>query len=101
MSDTFSGLIDKLITVNLKISHSQNTFENINKSSLQDYKSNYFNEQGAAKIWQDINKLSDLFLQKNQLISEISEKFNEMMLYSKLGEDLDSGKFIQRKHKTY
>ena len=101
MADTFSGLIDKLITVDLKISHNQNTFKDISEIDFQCYRQKYFNDVGANNIWKDIQKLGDLFLQRDQLIIEIVEKVNEMIAAAKSGEDLDSGKFIQRKHKTY
>ena len=101
MADTFSGLIDKLITVNLKIIHSQNTFKEISELDFKDYIQTYMNEDSAHVIWKDIQKLGDLFLQKDQLVAEIVDKVNEIVLCAKSGEDLDSGKFIQRKHKTY
>ena len=40
-------------------------------------------------------------MQRNQLIDEIDEKIIKMFNELKSGKDLDAGKFLQRKHKTY
>ena len=40
-------------------------------------------------------------IQRNQLIDEVDEKIIEIVGEAVSGEDLDGGKFIQRKHKTY
>ena len=46
-------------------------------------------------------KSCDLNVQRNQIIDEIDEKIIEIIEASSNGEELDDGKFIQRKHKTY
>ena len=62
----------------------------------------YFeNENGAKELWESLKKCCDLNVQRNQLIDEIDEKVVEIIESKLKGEDLDSGKFIQRKHKTY
>ncbi len=48
-----------------------------------------------------IKKCCDLNVQRNQLIDEVDEKIIELVQSATSGEDLDSGKHIQRKHKTY
>jgi len=69
--DTVGGLIDKLITVNLKIRHSA-----------------------------DPGSLPDLLKQKDHLTQELDALVCDMIEASKSGESLDNGAFIQRKHKT-
>jgi len=45
--------------------------------------------------------LADLNLQRNKLIDEVDEKLVSLIKQAMSGEDLDDGKNIQRKHKTY
>jgi len=48
-----------------------------------------------------IDKLCTVDLQRNQFMDEIDQKVVEIVSDAVSGEDLDSGKHIQRKHKTY
>ena len=85
MSDTISGLIDKLITINLKICYNQNLLEKYIKS--------------VEDSWKTLQNIADLYIQREQLILETTEIFNNIISDNKLG--LDINKFIQLKHKTY
>ena len=70
--------------------------------TFEEYKAKYFeSEEGAKDLWDCLKKACDLNVQRNQLIDEIDEKVVEMVKSAKDGEELDAGKFIQRKHKTY
>ena len=102
MSDTLGSLIDKLSTVDLKMWNNQELLYEIRRMSFDEYQSKYFDdEQGAEKLWACLKKCCDLNVQRNKLIDEIDEKVIEIIESKIKGEDLDSGKFIQRKHKTY
>jgi hypothetical protein len=102
MSDSLGSLIDKLNTVSLKMWWAQEDIYEIRKMSFEEYKSKYFNDdEGAMKIWEFLKKACDLNIQRNALIDEIDVKVIEMIRASQSGEDLDAGKFLQRKHKTY
>jgi hypothetical protein len=102
MSDTFGGLIDKLITIDMKMWNNQELIYEIRKMTFDEYKEKYFsNENGANLLWECLKKACDLNFQRNQLIDEIDEKIVEMIKVNASGEELDEGKFIQRKHKTY
>tara|TARA_Y100000592_G_C5357740_1_gene262062 strand:+ start:82 stop:390 length:309 start_codon:yes stop_codon:yes gene_type:complete len=102
MSDTLGGLVDKLITIDMKMWNNQELLYEIRRMSFEEYKQKYFsNEEGANILWNGLKKACDLNVQRNQLIDEIDEKIVEMILYENTGKSLDSGKFIQRKHKTY
>lgn len=102
MADTLGSLIDKLSTVDLKMWNNQELLYEIRRMSFDEYKSKYFDDkQGAEKLWACLKKCCDLNVQRNQLIDEIDEKVIEIVESKTKGEDLDSGKFIQRKHKTY
>ena len=102
MADTLGGLVDKLITIDMKMWNNQELLYEIRRMSFEEYKQKYFsNEEGANILWDGLKKACDLNVQRNQLIDEIDEKIVEMILSANTGKSLDSGKFIQRKHKTY
>lgn len=102
MSDTLGSLIDKLSTVDLKMWNNQELLYEIRRMSFDEYKEKYFdNEEGAENLWKCLKKCCDLNVQRNQLIDEVDEKVVEIIQSYIDGDELDSGKFIQRKHKTY
>lgn len=102
MADTLGGLIDKLFTIDSKMWNNQEMLYEIRRMSFDDYKQKYFNnEDGAKKLWECLKKACDLNVQRNQLIDEIDEKVIEISKCAASGSELDDGKFIQRKHKTY
>ena len=102
MADTLGGLIDKLITIDMKMWNNQEMLYEIRRMTFQEYKDKYFqNEDGATKLWECLKKACDLNVQRNQLIDEVDCKVVEIIKSALSGEDLDEGKFIQRKHKTY
>lgn len=102
MADTLGGIIDKLFTIDTKMWVNQDLIYEIRRMSFDEYKEKYFaDEEGAQKLWDCLKKACDLNVQRNQLIDEIDQKIVEMIDAKVDGEDLDSGKFIQRKHKTY
>jgi hypothetical protein len=102
MSDTLGSLIDKLITVDMKMWHNQELLYEIRRMTFDEYKEKYFlNEEGANLLWESLKKACDLNVQRNQLIDELDGKILEMISATTSGEDMDDGKFIQRKHKTY
>jgi hypothetical protein len=102
MADTLGSLIDKLTTIDLKMWNNQELLYEIRKMTFEEYKSTYFEtEDGAKKLWECLKRACDLNIQRNQLIDEVDEKVVEIIQASVSGEELDNGKFIQRKHKTY
>jgi hypothetical protein len=102
MADTLGSIIDKLCTADLKMWNNQELLYEIRRMSFDEYKEKYFNdEEGAQKLWECLKRACDLNVQRNQLIDEVDEKIIEIIKESKDGKDLDNGKFIQRKHKTY
>lgn len=102
MADTLGSLIDKLNTIDLKMWNNQELLYEIRRMSFNEYKEKYFNDEGGAELlWDSLKKACDLNVQRNQLIDEIDEKIIEIVKASVEGAELDNGKFIQRKHKTY
>ena len=102
MTDTLGGVIDKLFTIDTKMWNNQEEIYKIRKMTFEEYKEEYFkNEEGAMRLWDCLKKACDLNVQRNQLIDEIDEKIIELVKSANSNKDLDDGKFIQRKHKTY
>lgn len=101
MSDTIGGLIDKLFTIDTKMWNSQEVLYEIRRLSYEQFKQKYFKEEEFKNLWICLQKTCDLNLQRNVLIDEIDEKIIEIIKEALLNKDLDSGKFVQRKHKTY
>ncbi|MCF6185724.1 MAG: hypothetical protein L3J56_14090 [Bacteroidales bacterium] len=102
MADTLGSLIDKLQTVDLKMWNNQELLYKIRKMTFDEYKNNFFkDENGAKKLWEQLKKFTDLNVQRNVLIDEIDEKIIDIIKSALKGEDLDNGKYIQRKYKTY
>jgi hypothetical protein len=102
MADTLGSLIDKLFTADTKMWNNQEELYKIRKMSFEQYREEYYsNEEGAQRLWETLKKACDLNVQRNQLIDEIDKKIIEMIKDALSGEDLDSGKHLQRKYKTY
>lgn len=97
--DTLGSLIDKLITVDMKMFYAQEDLYEIRKMSFEDFVINYGNEDGMRKLWTAFKKGMDLNLQRNDLIDELDQflvKFGEAV---RSANKLDS--YLQLKHKTY
>ena len=102
MSDTLGGLIDKLMTVDLKMWNNQELLYKIRKMNVEEFKQEYFRSDSSIEdLFNNLAKSCDLNVQRNQFIDEIDEKIIEIIRSGLSGEELDSGKYIQRKHKTY
>jgi hypothetical protein len=102
MADTLGSLVDKLTTVDLKMWNNQELLYEIRRMTFEEYKAKYFDaEEGAQRLWESLKKACDLNVQRNQLIDEVDEKVVEIIKNAISGGDLDNGKYIQRKHKTY
>jgi hypothetical protein len=102
MADTLGNIIDKLITVDMKMWNNQELLYEIRRMTFEEYKEKYFSsENGSEKLWECLKKACDLNVQRNQLINEVDEKIIEMIDFKLSGQDLDNGKYLQRSHKTY
>ena len=102
MSDTLGSLIDKLFTADTKMWNNQEELYKIRRMSFEEYKKEYYlNEDGAKNLWECLKKACDLNVQRNQLIDEIDKKVIEIVKDAVSGNELDNGKYLQRKYKTY
>ena len=98
--DTIGGLIDKLITVDMKMWYAQEDFYKIRHMTFKEFRNIYFNENGIKELWEQFQKGIDLNLQRNEIIDEIDQNLVELIKALVAGEDVD-GRFVQLKHKTY
>ena len=102
MSETIGSIIDRLFTIDMKMWNNQDILYAIRKMTFEEYKEAYFtNEEGAKELWECLKKSCDLNCTRNDLIDSIDQKIVEIINDKLNGEDLDSGKHIQRKNKTY
>ena len=102
MADTLGGLIDKLITIDMKMWNNQEFLYEARRMDFEEFQKRYTSsKEGVKTLYESIKKCCDLNVQRNQLIDEVDEKIVEIVKASLSGEGLDNGKFIQRKHKTY
>jgi L-cysteine desulfidase len=102
MADTLGNVVDKLITVDMKMWNNQELLYAIRRMTFDQFKDTYLtSEDGAKDLWDCLKKACDLNVQRNQLINEVDERIIEIIQAKLSGEDLDNGKFLQRAHKTY
>ena len=102
MSDTLGGLVDKLITIDMKMWTNQEFLHETRRISFEEFKNKFIEtEEQKLELFESLKRCCDLNYQRNVLIDEIDEKVIEISTAASKGEELDAGKFIQRKHKTY
>jgi hypothetical protein len=102
MADTLGGIIDKLITIDMKMWNNQEFLYEVRRLSFDEFERKYTADTEKRKaLFESIKKCCDLNVQRNQLIDEVDEKIVEIAKAAASGKELDNGSFIQRKHKTY
>ena len=98
MADTIGALIDKLFTVDMKMWNNQELLYKIRRMSFEEFEDEFIDDyDGRRYLWDQLKKVCDLNMQRSELIDEIDELLVEMIGRP----ELDDGKHIQRKHKTY
>ena len=101
MADTFGGLIDKLITVDMKMWNNQEFLYEVRRIQFEEFQEKYTDSEDKQKaLFESIKKCCDLNFQRNVLIDEIDEML-VTVLEAVGAEGVDIEKLIQRKHKTY
>jgi len=95
--DTLGSLIDKLITIDMKMWYAQEEFYKIRKLTYNEFLEKYQmdDSDGIKDLYNLFQKAIDLNLQRNRLIDEIDTLLVEML------KDGPDDRFIQSKHKTY
>ena len=90
--DTLGTLIDKLITVDLKMWHNQESLYTIRRMSLDDFKSEYGNN--LDELHETIKRCCDLNVQRSKIMDAIDEHFAKVLRGEADAEPM-------RQHKTY
>jgi len=102
MADTIGSLIDKLFTADMKMWNNQEVLYEIRRMSLDEFREKYFTtDDGCVDLFECLKRCCDLNVQRNQLIDEIDHRVVNLIEEKVNGKDLDDGKNIQRKFKTY
>ena len=78
--DSLGSIIDKLITVDMKMWNNQELLYEIRRMSFEDFEKKYFNDINGSKIlWELLKKSTDLNVQRNELIDEFDERVVDML----------------------
>lgn len=97
MSDTLGSLIDKLITVDMKMWVNQEFLYKARRMNFEEFKAKFCaTEELQLGLYESIKKCCDLNYQRNQLIDEIDQYSAKI----RTG-DIDPDDMVQLKHKTY
>lgn len=93
--ETPGTLIDKLITVDLKMWNNQEALYEIRRMTFEQFNDKY---QGNEELYNILKKACDLNVQRNKLMHELDNKFIEMFQMFKDGKITD---YSINPHKTY
>ena len=97
MPDTLGSLIDKLITVDMKMWHNQEFLYEVRKMPFEKFKEKFCaTEVTQRSLYESIKKCCDLNYQRSQLIDEIDDTVVKALKGEIAIDDL-----VQLKHKTY
>jgi len=100
MAETTGSIIDKLITVDMKMWVNQEFLYEVRKMDFKEFVATYCDTEEKQKLLFDrLAKCCDLNVQRNRLIFELDEKLIEFGNAIRKGEDLD--RFRANPHKTY
>jgi hypothetical protein len=95
MSETLGSIVDRLITVDMKMWNNQEFLYEIRKMSFEEFQQKMEDAELVRDLWDILKKACDLNVQRNVLIDDLDTKLIEII------ESDDREKYIQRKHKTY
>jgi hypothetical protein len=98
--DSVGSLVDKLATVGFKMFNEQEKLYDIRRMSFEQFYATYSAKEEMKKLHDYFLKAADLNVQRNAYIDEIDKKIVEIVTAGIKGENLDDGRFIQRKWKT-
>lgn len=97
MSDTLGSLVDKLITIDMKMWHNQEFLYEARRMSFEEFQAKFCATEEAQKgLYESIKKCCDLNYQRNQLIDEIDQYAAKIR-----SGDIKADDMVQLKHKTY
>lgn len=90
--DTLGSLVDKLVTVNLKMWHNQESLYEIRRMSQEDFEERYGNS--IDEVREIVTRCCDLNVQRSRLMDAIDDHFQAVIRGHKSAEPM-------HQHKTY
>lgn len=96
--ETPGTLIDKLITVDLKMWNNQEALYTIRRQTFIEFQRDYIAPDGGKNLYEILKKACDLNVQRNSLMYELDNKFSEILNKAANGEQQSIG---FDPHKTY
>lgn len=101
MSETLGGLVDKLVTVDMKMWHNQEFLYAVRRMTFGEFSAQYLaTEEKTRDLFDSIKRCCDLNYQRNELINEINEYFASSLESVSTG-GVDRDRHVQKPHKTY
>jgi hypothetical protein len=98
MSDTNAGIVDKLITVDMKLWTVQESVQDIKRMTYEQFMARYILGSDSRLLYDTIVKVCDLNVQRSMLVDELDTQLIDLAQSAAKGEDLT--RFRQLKHKT-
>jgi hypothetical protein len=97
MSDTLGSLVDKLVTVDMKMWHNQEFLYEARRMNFEEFQAKFCStEEAQLSLYESIKKCCDLNYQRNVLIDEIDKYAAKIRTGN-----VDPDDMVQLKHKTY
>lgn len=101
MAETVAQLVDKLLTIDLKMWHNQEMLYAIRRMSFEEFLKKYGSTSGMEHLYACLKKCCDLNVQRNHQMEAVDQRLVELVHAIFNDEDLVRSGFIQRAHKTY
>jgi len=104
MAETPAQIIDRLLTVDLKMWNNQEMLYAIRRMSFEEFLERYEGRAGMEDLYKCLKKACDLNVQRNMLMEATDLRLIEMVRTVAMGADneaLEAAGFIQTSHKTY
>jgi hypothetical protein len=96
MPETLGSVIDRLITVNLRMWSNQEILYEIRRLSFEEFLSKYHGDIDSMKSLYDLlQKCCNINVQRNVLIDDIDKTIQDIVASK------DPEVYVQDKHKTY
>ena len=98
MAETLGSIVDKLITVDLKMWHNQELLYEIRRMTFEQFEETFCEDsESLQRLFNSLKKACYLNVQRNDLIAEL-DTFVVGMLADK---EINPDKYIKHQHKTY
>ena len=92
--DTLGSLVDKLVTVDMKMWHNQERLYEIRRMTSDEFSTRYGSDTGLAELHAVVTRCCDLNVQRVRLIEEIDR-------FLAAAPGLSRDDLVKPQHKTY